>query len=69
MCDFQRKWCHFSFMGNFWPIANNRRKRLILFVTVLVIVEERLTLLTLLNIGLSRQFYSEMLLKIGENTF
>ena len=56
-------------MGNFWPIANNRRKRLILFVTVLVIVEERLTLLTLLNIGLSRQFYSEMLLKIGENTF
>ena len=42
---------------------------MILFVTVLFIEKEWLSLFTLLNTGLSRPFYSEILLKIGENLF
>ena len=42
---------------------------LILFVTVLIVVEEWLYLFVLLKTGLSRHFFSDMLLKIGENTF
>ena len=58
MVDHERKWCHFNFKGTE-----------ILFLTVLFIREEWLSLFTLLNADLSRQFCSEMLLKIGENTF
>ena len=59
--DYGRKWCHFSFKGICGPKANNWGKCLILFVTALLIVEEWLSLFTLSNTGLSRQFYSEML--------
>ena len=34
---------------------------LIFFLTALLVIEEWLSLFTLLNTGLSRQFYSEML--------
>ena len=39
------------------PVANNWGKCLILLVTVLLIEEEWLSLFTLLNTGLSRQFF------------
>ena len=67
--DYGRKWCHFSFMGIRGLNGNNWAKCLILFVTALFTVEEWLNLFTLLNTGLSRQFYSELLQKIGHNSF
>ena len=62
-----RKRCHFSlkvFVGPKGTIEES-----VLFVTVLFIREEWLSLFTLLNTGFSGQFRSEMLLKLGENTF
>ena len=69
MADYGRRWCHVSFKDICGPKANNWGKCLILFVTILFIVEEWWSLFILLSTGLSRQFCSEMLLKIGENTF
>ena len=64
-----RQSCHFCFKGIYGPKANNCRKCLILFVTAVVSRENWLSLITLLNTDLSRQFCSGMLLKVGENTF
>ena len=60
---------NFSFKSIFGPKANNLGKCLILFVTILFIGDECLSLFRLLNAGLSRPFCSVMLLKINENTF
>ena len=48
------------------PKINNWGKYLILFVTVLFIEEECLSLFALLKTGLSRQFCSAKLLQIGK---
>ena len=69
MFHYGRKWCHFCFSGIYGPKANNLGKCMILFVTVLFIGEEQLSLFTLLNTYLSKQFCFEILLKVGENTF
>ena len=66
--DYGRERCHFNFKDNCEPKANNLGKNLILFVAVLFIGEEWLSLFTLQNTGLARQFRLEILLKIGENT-
>ena len=52
MIDQERKKCHFCFKDICGPKANNWGMCLILFVTVLFIGEEWLTLLTLLKIDL-----------------
>ena len=63
MVDYGGKWCHSSFKGICGPKANNWGRRLSFFVTALFIGEEWLSLFTLINPGLSRQFWFEMLLK------
>ena len=69
MDNYGRKWSHFSFKGICGPKTNIWEKNLIFFVTLVFIVEEWLSQFTLLNTGLARQFCSEILLKISENTF
>ena len=49
------------FVGLIRVIRDFQIIRLIFFLTALFVVEEWLSLFTLLNTGLSRQFYSEML--------
>ena len=49
------------FVGLIRIIRDFQIIRLIFFLTALFVVEEWLSLFTLLNTGLSRQFYSEML--------
>ena len=69
MVDYERKDSHFSFKRICWLKVNNWGKCLILFLQVLSIREAWLSLYTLLNSALSRQFYSEMLFKKDEKTF
>ena len=57
------------FVGLIRIIRDFQIIRLIFFLTALFVVEEWLNLFTLLNTGLSRQFYSELLQKIGHNSF
>ena len=57
------------FVGLIRVIRDFQIIRLIFFLTALFVVEEWLNLFTLLNTGLSRQFYSELLQKIGHNSF
>ena len=64
MIDYGRKLCYFCFKGICGP-KGIIVESLILFVTALFIGEEWLSLVTLLNTGLSRYFYSEILLKIA----
>ena len=47
MVDQERKWCNFGFKAICGPKANNGAKCLILFLTVLFIGEEWLSLLML----------------------
>ena len=49
------------FVGLIRVIRDFQIIRLIFFLTALFVVEEWLNLFTLLNTGLSRQFYSEIL--------
>ena len=49
MVDYGRKWCHFSVKNICKPTANSLRKCLILFVTVLFIVEEWINQFALLR--------------------
>ena len=49
------------FVGLIRIIRDFQIIRLIFFLTALFVLEEWLSLFTLLNTGLSRQFYSEML--------
>ena len=49
------------FVGLIRVIRDFQIIRLIFFLTALFVLEEWLSLFTLLNTGLSRQFYSEML--------
>ena len=49
------------FVGLIRIIRDFQIIRLIFFLTALFVVEEWFSLFTLLNTGLSRQFYSEML--------
>ena len=68
-------YCSFLGMGlgavgkGIWgPEVNNSEHCLVLFVTVLFIREECLSLFTLLKTSLSGQFCSKVLLKIYTNT-
>ena len=60
MVVYKRKWCHFGFNDICGPKKYNCGKCLNLFVMVLFIGEEQLSLFTQLNTDLSVQFCSEM---------
>ena len=69
MIDQKRKQCHLRFKAICGLKARNCWKYLIFLVTVLLIREEWLRLLTLLKTGLLRQISSEKLLQISRNKF
>lgn len=56
MVDHGRKWCDFCFKAIYGSEANNWGKCLILFLTVILIKEEWLSLFTVLSAGLSSYF-------------
>ena len=62
--DHGKKWCHFLFKSISGSKANNWGKFFILFVTVLLIGEEWLSVLNLSETGRKRQFSSKILLQI-----
>ena len=68
MVDYGRKWCRFTFKSicgpkpNKWGKCEEWEEELRRMV-------KSVSLFTLLNADSSRQFYSEMLLKLAENTF
>ena len=63
----EKKWCHFNVGGICGPKRINRGNCLILFLTVLFIGKEWLSLLILLKTGLLKLFRFEKLLKIAGN--
>ena len=69
MTDQKRKQCHLRFKTICGRKASNCGKYLIFLITVLLIKEEWLRLLSLLKTGLLRQTSSEKLLQISKNTF